>query len=381
MNANRIDSRSTVCSPWLKATTTAHTPLPATMATPDRVSLSSDEPQPADSHVGAAVAVSVAMLALPAFASAHEPGPTSHTSISTPLVPVDRDALSSSASADASTETTAPSTETEAPWYTSLQDKTRGLQETVKGVKGTVASYTDQVNKVLNDTPLAQYRASGTIEDYTWKFDPMVVKADPYLLTRINKFGAGVTVDAAVLKASIEKHDVVGGFDRSQGLRADIHARYQYGLGSRLDPVGAVGDPNIAGFAGPRVEAFQRWQSREGDWKQTYEFNLGASHDLPSSTSMAYVRTVQRFENGEITKSLLGSGSRLNIELEEGLQRNWGAGSTNVYYRAFAGATKPVSFKAFGHDVKVDVEAGLQAQGNLGGGRDVKPVVRAHTHW
>lgn len=373
---------STVASPWLQAERPATQPSSLTEAPPvspvEQVLLSAASPTSMGNRAGAALAVSMALLALPSFALAQEavPAPSSSVSVAVEATPPAKSTKSTHAAQDSS-----KTTEEDVPWFDSVEKRANDINDGFRGIKGAISSYTEAVNRKLNDHPLAQYRASGELGSYTWKFDPLSMKVDPYVTVRVNRFGVGVRGEMSVARASLEKHDTVGSFTRSQGVRAEIFARAEVGTGTKFDLEGLKGDPNHSGFAGPRIEAFQQLRNDSGSWKQTYEFNVGASHDLTTQTPLAYMRAVQRFENDQVVRPWLGSQSRVRVELEEGIQRNWGTSETSPYYRFFAGAARPIPLSIRGHEGKVDVEAGLQAQGNKDRAVELKPVVRARLHF
>lgn len=346
------------------------------VAATEQVTLSpTTPPSTTRSRAGAALAVSMALLSLPSFAVAHEVVPPPATGIT---VPVETPAPAQAAP-DSTNETPpkSPAAEGDVPWFDSMEKRASDINDGFRGLKGAMSSYTEAVNRRLNDHPFNQYRTSGEWAGYTWKFDPLSFKVDPYVTVRVNRFGVGVKGEMSAARASLEKRDTVGSFTRAQGVRAEFFVREEIGTGAKFDLKGLQGDPNHSGFAGPRIEAFQQLKDDSGPWKKTYEFNAGASDDLTSHTPLAYFRAVQRFENDTVARPWLGSQSRVRVELEEGIQRNWSTGDTNPYYRFFAGAARPIPMTIRGHEGKVDIEAGLQAQGNKERALELKPVVRA----
>lgn len=373
---------SAVTSPWLaggRPTTPSgvpDSPPRASLATVEGVSLSSTETRTTSTQAGAALAMSMAMLALPSFAAAHEVVPPPSTQVTAPISEVRASSTRDAAPAGEAATSFEATRGSEAPGR-SVSDLREGLQS----FKSTIGAYTQRLNDTLNDHSLNQYRASGTLAGYTWKFDPLTFKVDPYVTTRISNFGVGVRGEVSALRGSIEKSDTIGEYARTQGVRAELYVRQEVGTGARLDLKGIKGDSRSAEFAGPRLEAFTQLRSDGTSWKQTYEFNAGASHDVHTGTALTYLRAMQRFENDTLARPWLGDGSRVRLELEQGVQVNATNGDVNPYYRAFAGAGKPVTLTAFGQEVRFNVEAGVQAQGNRDRSFEARPVVRARTHW
>lgn len=385
MDALNATHRPTfVLSPWAAATTSEATSV--------------DLYVPASTHTesapignagmqAAACVISLAAIALPGMSSAQaaEATPPPPSSISRIHRPTEasgsqsKDDRAQTESSDAQANEAGP----DVPWYDPVERRAHDLNDGLKGIRGGVDEYAGKLNSALNANPVARYEATGHLGEYTWKFDPLSSKVDPYLTLRLNKWGAGVRAETSVLRGSLAKENTLGEWTRTQGLRGEVNARYEIGRDASLKLNGIHVSDLDNQFVGPRVEAFQQWRRLDsGPWKLVADFNVGVQHDFLTGTPLTYGRALQRIDNEEITKPWLGNGSRFRAELEEGVQHDIHRGDTRPYYRAMAAVGKPIQFKFWtAKPHTVDIEAGLQAQGTKEEPFEVKPIVRARVHW
>ncbi|MBM3461737.1 MAG: hypothetical protein FJX76_06505 [Armatimonadetes bacterium] len=329
------------------------------------------------------------MIALPSMATAYDVLPGPDTSVSTvlpepePLSGIEaavRDREKEEQNQESSEVSASGERKQDVPWYDPIEQRARDFNDGFQGLRGKMDGYTKKINDTLNDNTLARYETGGTLGAYQWKFDPLSFKVEPHLTLRVNRWGAGARAEASLLRGSLDRKDQVGEWDRVQGVRAEVLARRELGAGAKLNLKGISPDNLDTQFAGPRMELFRQYQRAGSEWKQTYDFNVGASHDFLSDTPVTYARALQRFDNETIAQRWLGEGSKLRIELEEGVQHNFASNETRPYYRAFTGASKPVTLKAFGKSAKLDIEAGLQVQGTTDRPVEARPIVRARVH-
>lgn len=295
----------------------------------------------------------------------------------------------------APTVTAPPTPPDDVPWYDPLEQRAHDINDGFKGFKDNVGAYATKLERKLNDNALGNYHAAGTLGDYHWTFDGMHVHVDPYITLQANRVGAGVRADAELGRAVLQKTVTEGDWSRTQGVRADLYTRLEVGQGASLSVKGLQSEAPHGHFFGPRMEMFVHWKrDGEHDWKISADVNAGTSIDFSNNAPVTYVRGLQRFENDQLTRRWLGEGSRLRVELEEGVQYSPGnasvdgspvvgraSGHAEPYYRAFGGVGKPVPFSFRGKKHTVDVEVGLRATGSRQEPFTMAPQVRARLHW
>lgn len=262
--------------------------------------------------------------------------------------------------------------------YESAKERARQVGETVHGIKQGVKDAGVRVTNTLNDNPVSRYHAEGNVGDYTWVFTPARFNVDPYVTLQLNKAGVGSHNELSVAKVSLMKEDQHGEFKHSQGVRAEIVAHYDLGVGSNLSPGGFTNDATNGRFFGSRIEGYSRWSNNATHgWNITVDANAGYVASFTGAGSTVYARSLERFDNKDLGERLIGHDSKILAELETGVTHSLSDGSSNAYYRAFGGAEFPVSMKVRGKDHALMLDAGVSVSGNSHESAKLRPELRA----
>ena len=180
-----------------------------------------------------------------------------------------------------------------------------------------------------------------------------------------------------LMRTELRKTEQQGDWLVSQGLRGSIESEGRIGFEGKYSPDG--NDLNYEPYdkldVKLNVAGFKRWdKDLEGNKHLRLDVVGGVNQNMIEGNTVPYLSARQEISGTDL--ELIGQKFTWSMEAKEGVSYDIKQGDMKANYELFAGLTKKIPMKVFGHDLNTEVKFGPKIKGDIDKPFDVSPVFK-----